>query len=516
MFMKKNTPVFILLWVLSPFAFSDVLLDVDFRQGDEALSSAGLMPLEGGLPGTGLRDVPHRSGQGAVRAWVRDLREAPLWPDGRLDIARNEVQQGLHRVFSTPRPFNPAEEVLVMRTTTFSDASTGGTNSIAVRLWVQNGLGPNEHRERLELSTHFNLHPRGARQVYPNAYFVRDGWETWAMPEGNNSRRAGVYYRLAAEGRNDEIRGPLAVPLGFYWTWEGLSWAKGWQPPLGGGLYEPPVRSAEIFPGEGLYTVTTVWARTETALPGDPHRFTSRVDVLAPRHEGRVLLEAPLPEQVEEIRLILRSETPSGDRSWVKTSDRSEGDDLFLGVTDAGVSIHPRADVNLNGEVNLEDWDVLLSYAGKEEALHVHGDLMGDGRVGVADAFFLAARLSSPEQDSAAPELWRAWRDADGRLMLRIPPGGRLYAWMLEIPEPLPDPAAIIPVFGKGALTESGGQRLGGANLREPLFDNDGTSRELKLGNISFRDNSQQTLRIQTRLGSEALTLPILVPPASE
>ena len=258
MFMKNNSPVFILLWGLSLLVFSDVLLGVDFRQGDEAVSAAGLMPLEGGLPGTGL--------------------------------------------------------------------------------------------------------------------------------------------------------------LGFYWTWEGLSWAKGWEAPLGGGLYGPPARDAEIFPGDDLYT----------------------------------------------------------------------------------------------------DWDVLLSHAGKEEALHVHGDLTGDGRSGIADAFFLAARLISPMEDISAPELWRAWRDPEGRLMIHIPADGRLYAWIMDVREPLPEAAVIHPVFGVGFLTESGEKRLGKANLRHPLYAKNGASRELELARISFADNAQHILRIQTSLGAEAMTLPILAPPASE
>lgn len=514
---KTAIPILCLLAVSLTRAEPGVLLDVDFREGEDAAAAAGLLPLEEGLPGTGLRTVPHRAGQGVPQALVRDLREQPLWQDGRLQIARNEVEQGMHRVFSPARPLDPAEEVLVMRSTTFSDASTGGTNSIGVRLWVQNGRGPNEHRERMELSTHFNLHARGSRQVYPNAYVVREGWETWAMPEGTNSRRAGIYYRLAAEGRNAEIRGADAVPLGFYWTWEGLDWPQGWRPPVGGGLYEPPARGADVFPGDGLYSVTAIWARSEQALAGQPHAFATRVDLLAPRGEGRVLLEAPLPPQVEEIRILLRSETPAAGRDWVRIEGLEKEDALFLGVADARVAIHPRADVNLDGQVDLDDWDVLRLHAGKAEALHIHGDLTGDGRVGLADAFFLAARLpAGPRQNPISPEQWRAWRDAENRLVLHVPAGGRMYGWMLDAREPLHKADSFTDVFGEGALREISENRLGEINLRHPFSATEAQAVPLSSGPVLEGMAFPVTIRILTRPGAEALTLPVMQRPLSE
>lgn len=493
-----------------------VLVEVSFREGEEAVVGTGLVSLPGSLPGTGLRPTPHRADQGVPQALVRDLREEPQWPDGRLQIARNEVEQGMKRVFAPSVPFDPSEQVLVMRVTTFSDATTGGTNSIGVRLWVQHGLGPNEHRERMELSTHFNAHQRGSRQVYPNAYYVRDGWETWAMPEGTNSRRAGIYYRLGAEGRNEEIRGPQAVPQGYYWTWQGLQWPKGWTPPVGGGLYEPPPSDATHFPGNGLYTTTAVWARTERPLPGDPHRFSSRVDVMAPRGEGRVLLEAPLPEQIDEVRLILRSESPGEGRDWLMTAGRSDDDPLFLGVADMKVALLSRADVNLDGLVDQADWEILLQHAGKTDALHGHGDLTGDGRVGINDGFFLAARMAEQSSDQALPsEQWRAWQDSSGQVHLRVPVGGQLYGWQMENRTDKFRPDHLQAVFSETAMREQTPQRIGEMDLRHPVRTEGEEVLDLNFGPILAGTDTILRMRIQAGLGQEAMILPIAPKTAS-
>lgn len=508
--------VFICMVWLAGQAAAEVLVEADFRQGVDALNASGLVMLDGALPGTGIRETPHRSGQEVPRALVRDLREAPLWPDGRLQITRNEVQQGAHRLFAPAVPLDPSEQVLVMRVTTFSDASTGGSNSVAVRLWVQEGLGPNHHRDRLELSTHFNPHPRGSRQVYPNAYTVRDGWETWAMPEGTNSRRAGIYYRLGAEGRNEEIRGPLAVPLGIYWTWDGLNWPKGWAPPLGGGLYEPPARDAAFFPGDGLYTTTAVWARSDRALAEDPHRFASRVDVLAPRSEGRIVLEAPLPAEIDEVRLLLRSERPGGDRDWLRAAGREQEDPLYLGVAEMHVALRSRADVNLDGAVDSRDWDLLRNHAGKAGALHVHGDVTGDGSVGLRDGFFLAARMPAGDDTAIPPEAWRAYRDTAGHLRLRIPPGGRLYGWALKSPSLPLASSSMLSVYGDTALREQTDHLTGEMDLMHPVYNPGESALYLDLGALLGDEISGSTVRIQTRPGREALTLPVWSPPESK
>lgn len=509
----KNALTFLVCMVA--FLQAEVLLEVDFRQGKEALAASGLVALGDPLPGTGLVDVPHRAEQGVPRALARNLRDVPLWPDGRLQIARNEVQQGVHRVLDPSVPFDPAEQVLVTRMTTFSDASTGGTNSIGVRLWVQSGLGPNDHWERMELSTHFNMNPRGARQVYPNAYVVRDGWETWAMPEGTNSRRAGIYYRLAEQGLNQEIRGPLAVTRGYYWTWEGLDWPKGWASPLGGGLYAPPGRDERTFPGHGLYTVTAVWARSDSAIPGDPHRFSTRVDIRAPRAEGRVLLDAPLPERLDEVRLILRSEPPAEGRDWVLPPGFDEASELFLGVADAWIALRSRADVNLDGSVDLDDWDLLRGHAGKSDALHLHGDLTGDGGVGLRDAFFLAARMKGNASADAVPppEAWQATRDGEGRLVLHVPAGGRLYGWRVETKgEPL-EAEALQPAFADTAMRETTPLYAGEVDLRHPVIADAGEMRRLNLGPLFSNPDSPARMVVLTQLGSEALTLPVWTRP---
>lgn len=489
-----------------------VLLQADFRDPDlrqESHPSWDFLPNR--LPGTGIRPTPHREDQGLSQALVRSLQEAPLWPDGSLQITRNEVEQGIHRTFPEAVPFDPQEEILLMRTTTFADATTGGTNSIAVRLWVQSGFGPNEHRERMELSTHFNHHPRGARQVYPNAYVVRDGWETWAMPEGTNGRRAGVYYLLGAEPRNDEIRSRQAVRQGFYWTWEGLRWPTGWESPLGGALYAPPSSPDQPFQGDGLYTTTAVFRQSDQPLPGFPHEYATSVDLIAPRTEGRITLESPLPRRIDEVRLILRSEKPSGDREWIRPEQDTELDDPLLGVVEVQAQILSRADANMDGQVDLNDWDVLWRHQNRENALHHHGDLTGDGRVGLADAFYLAARLPQSEQRSrVALEEWRAWVDAESQIHLQIPGNAKVYGWkVISAENPLPK-ANLESLLGELALTEINRDSLGEADLRNPYQNNRKKPLQVMLGSFSAgEDRGNFLVKIQADSGVPAITLPL-------
>ena len=490
-----------------------VLLQADFRDPDlrqESDPSWDFLPNR--LPGTGIRPTPHREDQGVSQALVRSLQEAPLWPDGSLQITRNEVEQGIHRTFPEAVPFDPQEEILLMRTTTFADATTGGTNSIAVRLWVQSGFGPNEHRERMELSTHFNHHARGSRQVYPNAYYVRDGWETWAMPEGTNSRRAGVYYRLGSEPRNNEIRGRNAVARGFYWTWDGLRWPIGWEPPLGAALYEPPAGKNASFQGTGLYTTTALFRQTEQALPGDPRAFATAVDIIAPRSEGRVLLEAPLPRKIDEVRLILRSQTPSEDRDWVVPESEDPISDPLLGVSEVTARLLSRADVNLDGTVDVRDWEVLRENQNRFPALHHHGDLIGDGIVGLGDAFFLARRLPADQkaQPVKNPEQWEALLDENNRLHLRIPSDGLLYGWKLVTNgEDLSD-FEIENIFAESALRQMGPGIVGEMDVKTPWKNREADSRKILLGAFaSSPERNQVILIIQARLGYPAISLPL-------
>lgn len=485
-----------------------ILVEEDFRSGE--IHAPDWRPLPNPLPGTGLQPTPGRAAQGVPHALVRDLREAPLWPDGRLNIARNEVEQGMHQVWDPGILFDPAEALLVMRTTTFSDATTGGTNSIAVRLWVQRDTGPNLHKERMELSTHFNAHPRGSRQVYPNAYVVRDGWETWAMPEGNNSRRAGIYYRLAAEGRNEEIRGPLAVPLGHYWDWQGLDWPRGWTPPLGGGLFPPPPRDATVFPGGGLYTTTAIFVRTSEALPEFPHEFATRVDLLAPRHRGRITLLAPLPREINEIRLILRSETPPEGREWLLAEGADPAAPLWLGVADVRVWLTSRADVNLDGRVDLQDWEALRQGQDRDAPLHTDGDLLGSGSVDLADAFFLAARLPESDAERPPPEAWTARFAEDGTLRLHAPPQSRLYAWRLIPPEGDAIEAELLSEFGTGGLQRQGPGEVGAADLRNPWLSDRGS--EKSLARLPSPLRSGFRILLQPGPGVPAITLPVRLP----
>ncbi|MCH8475922.1 MAG: hypothetical protein LAT55_11935 [Opitutales bacterium] len=488
------------------------LLEADFRDpGLTTESPRSWQFLPDPLPGTGLRATPHRAAQGVPQAFVRSLNEEPLWPDGSLQITRNEVEQGLHRLFPQAIPFDPEEEILLMRTTTFADATTGGTNSIAVRLWVQSGLGPNNHRERMELSTHFNHHQRGSRQVYPNAYVVRDGWETWAMPEGTNSRRAGIYYHLGTEPRNEEIRSREAVAKGYYWTWEGLDWPGGWQPPLGGALYAPPANDEALFQGDGLYTTTALFRQSDQALSTDLHRFATEVDIQAPRHEGRISLKAPLPREIEEVRLILRSQTPGEGRKWVHPDPANPLEDPLLGVADVTAQILSRADVNLDGTVDLEDWETMVAHQEKRPALHYHGDLTGDGIVGLSDAFFLAARL--PRQTDKAPialEDWQALLGEEGEIFLQVPAGGKVYGWKIIAPSEALPSLREEGLFGENALRQSNEQQIGEANLANP-FQGDGDSPEkIKLGRLpSSSEIPDLQIKVQPGLGVPALTLPL-------
>ncbi|MCC5789886.1 MAG: hypothetical protein JJT75_09635, partial [Opitutales bacterium] len=494
-----------------------ILLEADFRNPDlmtEAERSWKFLPDP--LPGTGIRQTPHRAAQGVPQALVRSLNEEPLWPDGSLQITRNEVEQGLHRIFPEAISFDPKEEILLMRTTTFADATTGGTNSIAVRLWIQSGLGANEHRERMALSTQFNHHQRGSRQVYPNAYMVRDGWEAWAMPEGTNSRRAGIYYRLGTEPRNEEIRGAEAVAKGYYWTWEGLDWPIGWQPPLGGALYAPPANDEAPFRGDGLYTTTALFRQSDQALSTDPHRFATEVDIQAPRHEGRISLKAPLPRKIEEVRLILRSQTPAEGRDWVHPNPENPLEDPLLGVADVTAQILSRADVNLDGTVDLEDWHTMVANHEQRPALHYHGDVTGNGEVGLSDAFFLAARL--PRQTDKAPavlEDWQALLGEEGEIFLQVPVGGKVYGWKIVAPSGTLPPLHEGTLLGEDSLRQTNEQQIGEANLAKP-FQGDGDSPgKRKLGRLSSSsETSDLQIKVQPGLGVPALTLPLHPIPA--
>ncbi len=361
-----------------------ILLDVDFTIDDLGLDQAGIRMLASNIPSTSIRSLPHRG----VRALVRDLSVQPEMRDGVLNIAANEVGQGLHRVFDGGVPLCVDHQVLVMRLRVFSDAALTGTNSIAVRLWAQSGFGPNNHRERMELSAHFNAHPRGSRQVYPNAYRVRDGWETWAMPEGTNDRRAGIYYRLAAEGRRHEIRGVDSVRRGYYWTWQGLDWPKGWAAPLGGGLYDP---SALPLALNHSYTIKAVFRRdVRQSVTGLPCSFATVVDIVAPQGEGRVKLDASIPDRIHEVRLILRSELLGQKQDWAAMATLPEGQSPYLGVEQASVQLLSRADATLDGVVDEQDWQVLRAHFGRSEGvLHYHGDALGDGQVGLNDIYYI-------------------------------------------------------------------------------------------------------------------------------
>ena len=487
------------------------LLAVDFRDSrevDPTNRSWSYMPDQ--LPGTGIRPTPHREVQGVRKALVRSLQEEPLWPEGSLQITRNETEQGIHRTFPESVPFNPDEEILLLRTTTFADATTGGTNSIAVRLWVQSGLGPNEHRERVELSTHFNHHERGSRQVYPNAYYVRDGWETWAMPEGTNSRRAGVYYLLGAEPRNDEIRGSEAVEKGFYWTWDGLHWPSGWEAPLGGALYEPPDDEDDSFQGTGLYTTTAIYRQTEQRLSKDPHSFATSVDIRAPRSEGRVMLESPLPREIDEVRLILRSQTPPEGRDWTLPKQPLLEEPL-LGVVKAEALVLPRADINLDGKVDFKDWSVLLKNQSRQDALHHHGDLTGNQQVDLRDAFFLAARLpiKGPPQSQAALEDWQAWTNDRNEVYLQVPAGGKVYGWMVKSEGNDLSRFSVTGLFGDKSFSYGDEQQVGEVNLTTP-FRNTGTqTKAVKLGQLQKENEWSGKMKVQTNLGTPATTLPL-------
>ncbi|TVR12840.1 MAG: hypothetical protein EA401_08300 [Planctomycetota bacterium] len=468
------------------------LFHIRYTNGDAADTHPDVIPLSSNLPSTGVRELPHRQ----TTALVRDLTVQPEDADGGLNIAANEVGQGLKRTFAQGVPVDWAEQALVMRLRVFSDAALAGTNSIAVRLWAQNGFGPNQHHERMELSAHFNANPRGARQVYPNAYRVRDGWETWAMPEGTNSRRAGIYYRLGAEGRRDEIRGGNAVPRGHYWTWEGLDWPKGWASPLGGGLYNPEDLPAAL---EGSYTLTAIFRRDAEAVSDLPFAFATAVDVQVPGGDGRVHLDTPMPERIQEVRLILRSEIPNPEHGWPAQITLPEGQSPQLGVEQASVRLLPRADANMDGLVDGRDWQLLREHFGREDdALHYHGDAIGDGRVNLDDAFLMARQWSNADTwNDPDPSQWWAEIDAAGHLRLHLPAGSQVLAWQLV---DAPDDWQPPQLLGDGAARGAAGE----ANLVEPLRIVEATS--LNLG-VMPESVERLRLRLQTHRGQSALTL---------
>lgn len=491
-----------------------ILLQEDFRTWSGTPQTPGVRMLETNLPTTTVQDTPPRVTQGVPRAFVRALPVEPQWEDGRLNIAVNEVGQGLHRVFADPVPFDHTTHALVMRMTTFTDAALAGTNSIAVRLWAQRGQGPNHHRERMELSTHFNAHARGARQIYPNAYHVRDGYETWAMPEGTNARRAGIYYRLGAEGRNDEIRGGGAVPKAYYWTWKGLEWPKGWASPVGGGMYEP-TREADALSdriGGHVYTTTAVYRRAQATLTDDPNRFATQVDVQGARASGRVLLQAPLPPVIEELCLLLRSElTPEG-QTWFALAKHADGGVPLLGVADVHVSLVPRADATLDGVVDAADWHLLREHAGRTYALHMHGDASGDGVVGLDDVFVMARQWSAASGGADPdPTLWQASVDASGVVTVHLPAGSALHAWEIVLIDPEAEEITadtdLLP--WEDAVAFRSPRRVGMANLVEPYRVGEAAV-DVPLLTLPGLQAWQAQLRIQTALGVEARRLPVV------
>lgn len=499
-----------------------VLVDEDFRTWDGSAKPHGLEMLPRNLPTTLVRDTPHRAEQGVPRAFTRDLTVEPQFDDGLFNITLSEVEQGANRIFKTPVPFDHDTQALVMRMTTFTDALLQSTNSTAVRLWVQRGQGYNYYHERLELANYFNANPRGNRQVHPTGYFAVDNYETWALPEGTNRRRTGIYHRIAAEGRNDEIRGGRNQIAGYYWTWRGLDWRMGWENPVGGAMYEPsdvPEELAERI-GEQVFTTTVVARRQDTALEGFPTRFATQVDVQAPRTSGRIVLQSPLPRAIGEIRLILRSEVPAEGKTWYAISKHVEDNPPVVGVADVHVSLVPRADATLDGIVDEADWNVLRENAGTTDAIHQQGDANGDGVVDLEDAFWMARQWSAALDDGDPdPTLWQSWTDADGVVKVRVPAGTALYAWQLILVKPEGDkipvaddlPADITPLMeDEGAMVVRTSRSVGMANLVAPF---EAGEEDVDLSLVSLPDLKawQALLRVQTTLGSQARIMPVVV-----
>lgn len=399
---------------------SHLLVDEDFTRASGALRDPKLRMLETNLPRTGLAEVPHRAGAGAGRALVRYPADEPQWPDGRLNIYANEVGQGMVRFFDRPRRLDPVTEVLFIEQETFADLALPGTNQLGTRVWIQHGRGPIGHRERVELSTHFTSHVRGSRQLWPTMYFVRDGRETWAMPEGAISRAAYHFYALAAEGRNEELHGPQAREQGIYWTWEGLTWPRGWAPPVGGGLFEPsenPVEVAERIAGKP-FAVRAVYRQggqpLDTDGDGEADSMTTLVEVEGPRHAGRISIQAPLPAQIDEVRLLLRSQRPADGDERVARVTGVDASDAVLGFARIRVGITRAADFNLDGRVDEGDFEVLARHFGKaEDARLTQGDATADGRVGIDDLFRLLELWQGTVAGRAGRGQWQALVDRE-------------------------------------------------------------------------------------------------------
>ncbi len=510
------------------------LVNEDFTRWTGRPATPGLEILTAEMPGTGVRDVPARAQQGVPTALVRNLAEVPRLPDDRLDIYRNEVAQGARRRFDAGVPFDHSEQALVIRTTSFCDAALTGTNSLAVRVWVQSGFGPNEHRERMELSTHFNAHARGSRQVYPNAYMVRDGWETWAMPEGTNGRRAGIYYRMAEQGRNEVIRGPEAVLRGYYWTWADLHWPAGWEEPLGGAMYEPmdidDEGAAEELGkalGEEAFAVTAVFRRGDESLAdltGRDEDVDTLVDVDAPRHTGRVPLRVALPSQIDEVRILLRGDEPP-ERGWAALAPHADEEEVLLGVADVRVDLVPLADATLDGKVDECDWRVLREHFGRaDDALMFHGDATGDGRVGMDDVMVMVRQWSSPDSPPPADltDLQAKVGPQDGHLRVHLPADVPLYAFDLRAvgsAKPLLG-NELRRVFGDESVSELDEARIGAARLDSPMVEASSEPRTVDLGAVipadeaSDRDAFHITLAVSR--GREPVRVPVWQPEAED
>lgn len=489
----------------TPEAESRILVDEDFREWTGQFNDPRMRMLETNLASTGVEPTPHREGQGVPQALVRNMAKAPRFEDGTLNIYRNEVGQGSIRRFERHAPrFDPDRHVVFIEQITFADAALSGTNSIGTRIWVQQGDGPNDHETRLSLSSHFNTHGQGSRQLYPAIYHVHEGTETWSMPEGNNDRRAGRFYRLAAEGRNEELHGEEAVERGIYWDWQNLEWPLGWAEPLGGALYEPDDEADAIASqlNDDVFAATAIFRRgderIDTTGDGEADVWNTHVEIEAPRTAGRLALQGPLPRQIDEVRLLLRSDAVDDPEDWDALSPDAEPDRPLLGIARARIGITRKADFDLSGHVDGDDYAILRQHFGKDEgALMFHGDATGDGRVDIDDYFMLIEQWQEPldesDRDTDGDEAqWHVEINRDSGEVRLVPrsPEAQLLGFDIEAEgDGAFDAEAVEHPFPDDLYAATGGRISGGALVpaAEPQALGEVVADSDELGQLRFR-----------------------------
>ncbi len=493
--------VLILTACAAPGPETQIFIDEDLRDGTGRFNDPQMRLLETSLPSTGVKATPHRAQQGVPMALVRNMAEQPTFADGRLNIYANEVGQGAIRRFEDRPPrFDHEKKVLFIEQITFADAARSGTNTVGIRIWVQQGDGANEHEKRLVLSSHFNTHAAGSRQLWPTLYHVHEGRERWTMPEGTISRRAGLFYRLAAEGRNEELHGERAVERGIYWDWAGLDWPRGWAPPIGQALYEAGEDRSAIAQrlGANVFHATAIFRRgpqrVDSTGDGEGDAWNTLVELIGPATAGRIALDGPLPERIDEVRLLLRSVPPENPDEWEAMAPGIDPQSPLLGIARVRIGITRPADFTLSGTVEAADYRRLREHFGREDgALMIHGDADGDGRVDIDDFFALITQWQGHlPAEPAPPAHWHVQVNRDSGEVRLIPdrPEAQLLGFDLQaegggafnpewVDHPWPDElcTATGERLSGGSLTPARGTQHLGLAVADPE----------ELGNLRFR-----------------------------